>query len=250
MKILRILTFAALLLLFANAHVQAQTFTLEAETGGLWFSNNDVRIPNEGGTRSDMIDLIGSDLAPYFRVRASVRFLERHTVRILYAPITKSGTGRLKTAGPIIFADSEFSPNQPIKGTYRFNTWRLTYRFTFYDRGPWELGAGLAGLLRDAKVQLEQDGLEDRDTDLGFVPLVHLFASRALTERLSLRLDAETLAGPQGRATDAALTVHYQLRKSLSLYAGYRILEGGADVDQVYNFAWINFLPFGLSVEF
>ncbi len=250
MNTFRTISLITLLILFAASHVRAQTVTVEAETGGLWFSRNDVRIPNEGGTRFDMIDLIGSDLAPYIRIRASVRLFERHTVRILYAPLTKSGTGRLDKDGAIIFADSEFSPDLPITGTYQFNTWRLTYRYTFYDRGPWELGAGLAGLIRDAKVQLEQNGLEDRDTDLGFVPLVHLFASRELTGRLSLQLDAETLAGPQGRATDAALTIHYLLRDKLSLYTGYRILEGGADVDQVYNFSWINFVPFGLTWTF
>ena len=250
MNTLRLLTLAIILFLIPVPHAMAQTVTVEAETGGLWFSRNDVRIPNEGGTRFDMIDLIGSGPAPYYRLRLSVEFLQRHNVRILYAPLTKSGTGRISADGAIIFADSEFSPDLPIKGTYRFNTWRLTYRYTFYDRGPWELGAGLAGLIRDAKVQLQQGGLTDRDTDLGFVPLVHLYASRSLTGRLSVQLDAETLAGPQGRATDAALTLHYRLREHATLYTGYRILEGGADVDQVYNFSWINFVPFGLTWTF
>jgi hypothetical protein len=30
---------------------------------------------------------------------------------------------------------------------------------------------------------------------------------------------------------------------------GYRIVEGGADVDQVYNFALVNHLGAGLSVR-
>ena len=250
MNTFRLSTLIILLILTAASHTRAQTVTVEAETGGLWFSNNDVRIPNEGGTRFDMTDLIGKDPDIYYRLRLSVQFLERHNIRILFAPITKSGTGRIDTDGAITFADSEFSPDQPIKGTYRFNTWRLTYRYTFYDRGPWELGAGLAGLLRDAKVQLEQNDLTDRDTDLGFVPLVHLYASRTLFHRLSLQLDAETLAGPQGRATDAALTLNYRLFENGTLYIGYRVLEGGADVDLVYNFSWINFLPFGFSWSF
>ncbi len=240
----------AVLLLTPAEQSGAQTFTLEAETGGLWFSRNDVRIPNEGGTRFDMIDLIGSDFAPYYRLRLNMQILEHHKVRILFAPLTKSGTGIIVQEGPVLFANSEFASGIPLKGTYRFNTYRITYRYTFYDRGPWKLGAGLAGLIRDAKVQLVQDGRSDQDTDLGFVPLVHLFASRTLTDRLWVQLDAETLAGPQGRATDAALTVHYHLRDHLALFTGYRVLEGGADVDQVYNFSWINFLPFGLIWTF
>lgn len=61
MNIVRLLTLFILLILISASHTRAQTFTLEAETGGLWFSRNDVRIPNEGGTRFDMTELIGKD---------------------------------------------------------------------------------------------------------------------------------------------------------------------------------------------
>jgi hypothetical protein len=34
------------------------------------------------------------------------------------------------------------------------------------------------------------------------------------------------------------------------LKAGYRLLEGGADVEEVYNFAWLNFLVIGAVYSF
>ena len=34
------------------------------------------------------------------------------------------------------------------------------------------------------------------------------------------------------------------------IFAGYRIIEGGADVDQVYNFSLLHFASAGLSVNF
>ena len=39
----------------------SQTISLEAETGVTWFSRNDVRIPNDGGTKFDMLELIGTN---------------------------------------------------------------------------------------------------------------------------------------------------------------------------------------------
>ncbi len=228
--------------------VRAREFNVEVEAGGAWFSRNDVRIPNEGGTRFDMIDLIGSDATPYYRVRFNISFSGRHLARILYAPFTKSGTGIFHN--DVFFEASTFSGGIPVKGTYRFSTYRFTYRYTFHDSEAWQLGAGVAGLIRDAKVQLQQEDLLEKNTDLGFVPLVHLYARRNLSTALSVRLDAETLAGPQGRATDAALTVHYELPGNLILFTGYRLLEGGADVEQVYNFSWIHFGLLGLAKTF
>lgn len=217
----------------------SQTISVEAETGGIWFSRNDVRIPNEGGTDFDMIDLIGPDASAFYRLRLNVAFGERHTFRVLFAPLEKSGAGTFDE--PVFFEGTEFSAGSPTNGIYKFSTYRLTYRYTFYNRNDWVLGAGAAGLIRDAKVELVQAGASDSNTDLGFVPLLHFYAQRDIGDRISLIFDAESLAAPQGRATDAALTFHYQLSDYWGVMAGYRLLEGGADVDEVYNFSWINF---------
>jgi hypothetical protein len=225
-----------------------QDISIDAETGGLWFSRNDVRIPNEEGTDFDMLELIGTNAVPYYRFRLNVIYDNRHTVRLLFAPISKIGTGVFDDE--VFFEETAFEGGVPIDGTYRFNTYRLTYRYTFYDRRNWTLGAGVAGLIRDAKVELMQPDRSDSNTDLGFVPLIHLYAERGLSDRFSLILDAETLAGPQGRATDASLTLNYALSDRLMMNTGYRVLEGGADVDAVYNFAWINFVRIGLTATF
>lgn len=54
-------------------------------------------------------------------------------------------------------------------------------------------------------------------------------------------LDADALAGGPGRAVDASLKLTYDLNENWGLRAGYRTVEGGADVDSVYNFAWLNY---------
>ena len=218
--------------------LKAQQVSFEAEFGASWFSRNDVRIPNEEGTLFDMIDLLGSEPYPYMRLRLNLGLGERHLIRGLYAPLSQSGSGTFDEE--VFFEETTFQPGVPTEGTYRFNTYRLTYRYTFLQRSSWELGAGAAVLVRDAKVELEQDDRSDRNTDLGFVPLIHLFAKGILSDQWSVSTDIETLAGPQGRATDGAIALNYTSGNQFTISTGYRVIEGGADVDEVYNFAWIN----------
>ncbi|REL38988.1 hypothetical protein DYD21_03260 [Rhodohalobacter sp. SW132] len=224
-------------------------FTVNIEAGLFWFDRNDIRIPNDGGTTFDMIGLISTNPARYIRMSVSATIADRHTFRVLYAPLQKIGTAMFDE--PVFFEDTTFEPDTPTDGLYRFNTYRLTYRFTFLDNESWNLGAGVAGLIRDAEVRLTQPEHSASNTDLGFVPLLHLYAERRFGERFSLAVDAEGLASPmgQGRAFDTAITANIRMMENLKLTAGYRFLEGGADVDEVYNFSWINFGLVGLSID-
>jgi hypothetical protein len=99
----------------------------------------------------------------------------------------------------------------------------------------------LTAKLRDAKIKLEQNGTSSEDTDRGFVPLLHLAGTYHLTGQWRLLLDLDGLAGGPGRAFDVALKIAYDICPKMSLTAGYRTLEGGADVDEVYNFAWFHY---------
>ncbi len=235
-------------LFITNAETIAQEFQVKLEGGGVWFTTNDVRIPNEGGTKFDMLDLIGTDINPYYRIYAYATLAERHTFRLLFAPLSVTGTGQLPM--DTFFENATFSGNENIRGTYQFNNFRFTYRYTFLDNDSWTLGAGPAFLIRDAKVRLRQNNLDEENTDLGFVPLIHLYTKKKFNDRLSLILDGETLFGPQGRATDVWLGLSYNVSDSFTLQSGYRILEGGADVDQVFNFSWINYVTVSATFRF
>jgi hypothetical protein len=234
-------------ILIHPATTEAQQVEINAETGLTWFSRNDVRIPNQDGTDFDMLGLIGTGVSPYLRLSASVTLGDRHIIRALLAPLSKTGTGQF--AEEVFFEETMFEAGVPTDGTYKFNNYRLTYRYTFYNSRGWVLGAGAAVLVRDAKVELVQPGRSDSNKDLGFVPLLHIYAERAISDRASLVLDGEGLAATQGRAADASLTLDFKLSDRWGARAGYRLLEGGADVDEVYNFAWINFGLVGIQLK-
>ncbi len=104
--------------------------------------------------------------------------------------------------------------------------------------------------MRDAKIRLEQPGLAAEYTDVGFVPLAHLDAEVRLSDAWRLVFELDGSAAPQGRAFDALAKVVWRPAPKLEVGFGYRTIEGGADVDEVYNFAWLQFAVASLGVKF
>ena len=66
-------------------------------------------------------------------------------------------------------------------------------------------------------------------------------ADYRFADRWRLLFDLEGLAGGPGRAFDVALKVGYDVNHRWGITAGYRTVEGGADIEEVYNFAWFQY---------
>ena len=218
----------------------------ELEAGYVFVGRNDVRIPGNGGTPISLSDDLKTDPAPVFRVRVGYRFLERHLITALYAPLQLNATGAV--GHDVSFAGGTYPAGTPLLGVYRFDSYRLTYRYSFIRRTGFELAAGVTAKIRDAEVSLY--GAEARTkTNTGFVPLVNVHVAwRPGDGRFGLLLDADALAAPQGRAEDLLLALTWAVRDELELRVGYRTLEGGADNDEVYNFAWLNYVVVGVAM--
>lgn len=223
-------------------------WTVELETGALWFSRNRARIPSDTGTNVDLRDLTGSGGDPYVRLYVSYDFNERHSARLNLAPVRETGTGTLDRM--VMFDGEEFEADTPTRATYKFNTYRLTYRWTFHRSDDWDLGVGAALLVRDAHIELRQGDVRAKKSDLGLVPLLHLYGARHFTDRTSLVLDFEGAAAPQGRAIDVAVQLRHVLPTGWHVYGGYRMLEGGADNSSVYTFAWLHHATAGIGYSF
>jgi hypothetical protein len=224
-------------------------FTMEVEAGPVWQSRNDVRIPNNASaTRFSMRRLQGSGPWPAGRVYLTWDINPRNRLRALAAPLSVTETGLLPAQTS--FAGGSFAAGTPTEATYKFNSWRLTYAYRLHDGPRWTWWIGFTSKIRDAKVELNQNGTSAVKTDVGFVPLLHVNGAYRLTERWQLALDVDALAGGPGRAEDAALKSRFRLGDRWSLSAGYRTVEGGADVDEVYSFAWFHYAVASLSYEF
>jgi len=223
-------------------------FELSVETGPVWFSRNNVRIPSDTGTRFDLTQLTDSGPDPYLRLYATWDINERHTMRLNLAPLALSGDGRLDR--DVVFQGETFGAAADLRGEYQFNTWRGSYRWNFHRSEQWEFGVGATLLVRDARIRLRSETQRASDYDLGVVPLAHFRAVRRLTERGSLVFDIEGAAASPGRAVDAILQYRHDMPGGWHWSAGYRTLEGGADNDSVYTFAWLHYAAFTLGYRF
>jgi hypothetical protein len=173
---------------------------------------------------------------------------ERHEWRVLVAPLSVSGTDTLDR--PVSFAGTNFSAGLATEASYRFDSYRLTYRYVVHDGERWDWCVGLTGKVRDAEIELEQAGANAKKTDTGFVPLLHFVGDYALDDDWRISLDVDGAWAPQGRALDAALKLYWRFSERAELGFGYRTVEGGADNDEVYTFAWINEAVLSLRFAF
>ena len=113
-----------------------------------------------------------------------------------------------------------------------------------------EFGLGLTAKIRDAKIALASSGAVSEKTNVGFVPIINFRLLWNIGNKFGLLLDGDALAAPQGRAEDVLIAATYKLSENFKVRAGYRILEGGADNDEVYNFALFHYASVGLSYTF
>lgn len=220
-------------------------FSLDIESGFGIQGYNEVRIPNEAGTTFDFDrDFELQGLVIPLRIRPGYSFGRNHFFG-LFAPLG------LNYEGPapfdIQFQNTLFEAGQEIEGYYKFNSYRLTYRRDLVATDRWTVGLGLTGKVRDASIRLSSNGINARKDDVGFVPLLHVYAAYRIVPGWStVYLEGDGLAGGPGRAFDFFVGGKADLNDQLALKYGYRILEGGADVGEVYNFTMVNFISVGL----
>jgi hypothetical protein len=216
------------------------TLVIELEGAPTWQSYNDVEIPNDGSaTRFSLYDLVGAGPWLAGRIYVTWNLTERHGLRLLAAPFSLTEEG--VPASALRFAGAEYDAGVPARATYEFDSYRATYRYRSHQAERTTAWVGFTGKLRDARIALEQGTTESEKTDLGFVPLLHLAADWRFTPGWALELDADALAGGPGRAEDVTLRLGWEASPQWSLHIGYRMVEGGADVDEVYTFAWLHY---------
>lgn len=245
MKI-KFLLLALTLGLHLNALAQLK---LDVEGGLVLGTNyNKVRIPNQGGTLINLPEELNIQPKVFYRIRAGYLIKNKHNISALFAPLTVKYDGQINR--DINFNGVNFPGTQPTEVFYKFNSYRLTYRYDFLAKTHWRVGIGLTGKIRDADVRFKNESSDTHFDNLGFVPLVNFYAAFRPNYRWNFILEGDALASKQGRAEDIFAGAAYQLSPRVAVKLGYRVVEGGANVDDVYNFNWINYASTGLLFSF
>ncbi len=240
MKLLPVTMIALLLAPAASAG-----WFVDSETGMGWSVYNDVRVPGETGDEISLTDDLDADPALFFRLRCGISS-GRSEISLFAAPLRIESDGVVEE--DILFDDTTFPEGTDITADYRFDSYRLTYRYAVVDRDGMRISLGASAKIRDASIRLEGGGLSASTENTGFVPLVSFGLDWRASGPLHVLLDGDALAGPVGRAEDVFAGLGWAFDRDARLSMGWRFLEGGADVDQSYNFTMVSFAVLGFRL--
>ncbi len=222
----------------ANLAANAQTF-VNLESGAFFTNINDIRY-GSNGTLISLKNDFQTPVSPFLRLRIGFLTDEKNHFSILYAPLKIVETATL--ANDILFDGNNFKANMPIEAVYMFNSYRFTYNRRIINKDNFNFGLGLSAKIRDAGVSLKNSELFKDNFNVGFAPLINLIANWDISQKMGVNFFGEGIAASKGRAIDISLSGRYTFSKSLQGNFGYRLLEGGANGTERYNFIQLHFI--------
>lgn len=233
--------------LFWPASVSAE-YVLNLQGAVVFTEKNDVRIPGNSGTKFSLSDDLSADTAYTGRLEAGYIHKERDYFGIVVAPLSVASHGRVDR--DISFAGTTFPAGTDLDATFRFDSYRVTWRRKFVSRDDLDAWLGLTAKVRDAAITVEGGGQRAEKKNTGFVPFINFLIDWRFAKPWTFRVAGDALGSTQGRAEDVLFAVLYDVGAATKLFAGYRILEGGADNDEVYTFSLFQYAVAGVEVKF
>jgi hypothetical protein len=227
---------------------QSHRFELDVESGLARVFYSDVRIPGTTGTLVSFSDELKTDASVFVRGRLTYYFSSSNSISLLIAPLVLNGSGSVDR--DVFFEGVTFAANTPLNTVYRFNSYRVSYQHFWSVHRNVDVGLGLTAKIRDAAISIADSAMISEKTNIGFVPIIRFSCAWRFADPFALVVEGDALAAPQGRAEDVSCTIQAHISNRIALKAGYRMLEGGSDVDEVYSFTWINYYLGGALFRF
>jgi hypothetical protein len=191
---------------------------------------NRFSIPNNKASQLEMPQ--GEGISSY-RLTGYIDLASRNQFYFLLAPLEAEYS--LNPANSFKFNNTNFSAGTNTNVTYKFNSYRLGYLWT-WTTATFNYWLGAVGKIRDAKIEVTQGSVRDLYDNVGFVPLAAFGFEWLLSANFSIFSHTDALGASQGSAYDSNLELRYRIG-SFATSVGGRILGGGADNDSVYTFA-------------
>jgi hypothetical protein len=223
-------------------------YLLNVQGAAVFTEKNDIRIPGDSGTKFSLSDDLNADTGFSGRLEAGYVHKTQDYFGIVVAPLSVDSQGRMDR--DVRFAGRTFPAGTDLNATFRFDSYRITWRRKLVARDDLDVWLGVSGNIRDAAITVEGGGQQAEKSNTGFVPLVNFLVDWRFSLPWSFRVAGDALAGPQGRAEDVLFALMYDVSAATKVFAGYRILEGGADNDEVYTFSLFHFAAAGIEVRF
>ena len=237
-----------ILLFFLNfsLSINAQTF-FNFESGLFFIGFNDIRYGNNGTLFSLKNDL-PTPSSPFLRLRAGYLLNNKHHFSVLYAPLKTLVAGILSRN--ILFDGKDFKANIPLEAIYKFNSYRFTYNRRILIKNNFILGIGVSAKIRDAGISLKNEEVLSENFSVGLIPLMNILANWNISQKTNFEFLGEGVVANKGRAIDISLSGSYKFTNNFKANMGYRLLEGGVDGSDRYNFIQLHFVFASLKFSF
>jgi len=211
---------------------------------------NTVQRPNnEEGTRVNLNNEFSRKNNATFSPRIELEYnYNRHHIIATASLVNDKFEG--STNIDILYDGELFIAGNNIDTKYKFNTYRIGYRYRVVDRPQFTFEIGATLLFRDAYISMEDNAQKAKFSNFGVAPLLSYYLEWKATERFSLLTYGDAFAIKVGRAEDVFAGAKYQFTPKLSGIAGYRLLEGGSDGDKVYTMSAFHFASIGIGFNF
>ncbi|MFH1700558.1 MAG: hypothetical protein ABIE07_08225 [Candidatus Zixiibacteriota bacterium] len=131
-------------------------WSVDVESGVALNGYNDVRIPGNTGTDLSLAEELTAEGSAFVRTRLSIDFGEQHRLSFLVAPLSFKASGTVDR--DIDFNGVRFTARTPLNSLYRFDSYRVTYRYTLLTKEKLHAGIGLTAKIRDASIRID-DGI-------------------------------------------------------------------------------------------
>ena len=230
----------------SNLSTNAQPF-VNVESGAFFTGINYIR-NGSNGTLFSMKNDFQTPVSPFLRLRVGYLVNGKNHFSFLFAPLKIVETGTIEK--DILFDRKNFKANIPIEAIYKFNSYRFTYNERIISKDNFKFGLGLSLKIRDAGVSLKNRELLSENFSIGFAHLINLLVNWDISQKMGVDFFVEGIAASKGRAIDLSSSGRYSFTKNLQGNIGYRLLEGGANGTNRYNFIQLHFIFASLNYSF
>ena len=203
------------------------------EFGAAWMMKNDIASQHNSSNVIDM-EIYGATADPTTSIRSGFEFYLNDANEVLaqFSPYTIRAVGTLNSA--INFDGVGFNTTEETLIAYKWDAYKLRWRYNFLDNNIFVVKAGLGVVLSRVVTELSTDTKAEKVAVTTVLPIAHLHLgvnindSELYTEVDGGRIEDEC-------TLDAALMYRYKISKHWDVGGGYRFERVVVDDSQLYN---------------